>query len=720
MQGASKPAEKSKLEVLAPAGSMDALVAAVRCGANAVYLGQKNFSARKNSQNFDEETLTEAVAYAHRCGVKVHQALNIIVFDQELSALKECIHAAVRAGVDAMIVQDWGVAALVRRFAPDMPLHASTQMAIHSPSGVKLAEELGFSRVVLARELTREEIERIVRSTHLETEIFVHGAHCMSISGQCYLSAAIGGKSGNRGQCAQPCRLPFKAAAAVSGAKGKLYTGENVLSLKDMDLIPQLSEIEKMGVTSVKIEGRMKRPEYVAAAVTACRQALRGETPDLETLRAVFSRSGFSDGYFTGHRDKEMFGFRTKEDVTAAGDVFQRLSGLYHKENPLIPVRMDFSMVSGQPVQLTLDDGNHKVHSEGELPFIPAEGSRSADFSYVARSLEKLGGTPYYMEDHALKVQLDDGLMIRASSLNALRREAVEKLDREREKTQGRFCDLPLPAFSTRRTESVPEVLIKVRESFQLTEKALSYASGIILPARMLLDMARKETAVWQRFCKKLIPVLPRFTFTEEEPYSMLEELKKAGILSLYCESGAHLEMGRNAGFSLLGGPYLNISNSVAVSEAKLLGLSGTVLSPEGKLSQLSSVARHADIRCGIYGYGRMTLMALRNCPVRAQIGCGKCGRKGYLTDRMGIHFPVRCDQMENAADKENSVSFLLNSLPLSMTDKKNELAAFDFALLDFTIESPDETDSVIYAWEKGTAIKEYTRGLYSRGVTSS
>ena len=241
--------KETHLEVLAPAGSMEALVAAVRCGADAVYLGQKNFSARKNSQNFDEETLTEAVAYAHRCGVKIHQALNIVVFEQELDALKECIRAAVRAGVDAMIVQDWGVAELVRRFAPDMPLHASTQMAIHSPAGVRLAKELGFSRVVLSRELTREEIGAIVRSTDLETEIFVHGAHCMSVSGQCYLSAAIGGKSGNRGQCAQPCRLPFTAGTDAAG-NGKLTAvGESVLSLKDMDLIPYLPEIEKMGVT---------------------------------------------------------------------------------------------------------------------------------------------------------------------------------------------------------------------------------------------------------------------------------------------------------------------------------------------------------------------------------------------------------------------------------------------------------------------------------------
>lgn len=257
---------------------MEALTAAVRCGADAVYLGQKNFSARKNSQNFDGEELREAVAYAHRCGVKIHQALNIVVFQQELEALKACIRTAVEAGVDAMIVQDWGVAALVRRFAPDMPLHASTQMAVHSPAGAKLAEELGFSRVVLARELTREEIEAIVRSTSLETEIFVHGAHCMSVSGQCYLSAALGGKSGNRGQCAQPCR--WKYALMEEKRPGQYFPvfedeeGTYILNAKDLCLLPYIDKLAAAGVTSLKIEGRAKSAYYVAAVTNAYRIAV--------------------------------------------------------------------------------------------------------------------------------------------------------------------------------------------------------------------------------------------------------------------------------------------------------------------------------------------------------------------------------------------------------------------------------------------------------------
>ena len=710
--------KETHLEVLAPAGSMDALVAAVRCGADAVYLGQKNFSARKNSQNFDEETLTEAVAYAHRCGVKIHQALNIVVFEQELDALKECIRAAVHAGVDAMIVQDWGVAELVRRFAPDMPLHASTQMAIHSPAGVRLAKELGFSRVVLSRELTREEIGAIVRSTDLETEIFVHGAHCMSVSGQCYLSAAIGGKSGNRGQCAQPCRLPFTAGTDAAG-NGKLTAvGESVLSLKDMDLIPYLPEIEKMGVTSVKIEGRMKRPEYVAAAVTGCRQALRGETPDLDTLRAVFSRSGFSDGYFTGNRDRKMFGFRTKEDVTAAGEVFTRLKGLYHKENPLVPVSMSFSMEPEKEISLTVSDGEHTVQALGEVPFVPAEGSRPADEGYIARSLEKLGGTPYYTDENALRIRLGDNLMIRASSLNALRREAVGKLDAEREKISGRFMDGSLPEMYSRKssgTAIAPKLWVKLASSEQLTGAILSGADRIILPAHALIDLL-KEGKI--RDAEKWIPVLPRFTYSEAEGRALLRELSEMGVKTLYCESGAHIELGREAGLTLFGGPYLNLTNPVALQKAAALGLSGAVLSPEGKLSQLTALVRHAEehFSCGIYAYGRMALMALRNCPVRAQIGCGKCGRKGYLTDRMGIRFPVRCDRLD--AEVENAVSYLLNSLPLSMTDKQDGLASFDFALLDFTVESAGEIAQVLGAWKNRAPIANYTRGLYTRGVT--
>lgn len=704
--------EKPRLEILAPAGSMDALTAAVRCGADAVYLGQKNFSARKNSQNFDGDELREAVAYAHRCGVKIHQALNIVVFQSELESLKGCIEAAVEAGVDAMIVQDWGVASLVRQYAPDMPLHASTQMAIHSPAGAKLAEKLGFSRVVLARELTEKEIQAIVQSTSLETEIFVHGAHCMSVSGQCYLSAALGGKSGNRGQCAQPCRLPFTA-----GGEGKGKTGENVLSLKDMDLIPRLQAIQSMGVTSVKIEGRMKRPEYVAAAVTACKQALNGEKPDLDALRAVFSRSGFTSGYFDGRRDKSMFGFRTKEDVTAASGVFGELRNLYHKEQSRVPVSMELKAEAGKPPILTLSDGEHTVTAQSDESVESAGENRPADRDFAYRQLSRLGSTPYYLPEEGLKVELGE-VSIRPVLLNLLRRTAVEELDAQREKPTGRFVNLPLPKYPViPGTGRKPEHWGKFQSVSQMPREAEGFFDRVILPAAELLRLADQGETPFP--LEKILPVLPRFTFEETPCGDLLKRLWEAGFHALYCESGAHIALAEGSGlpFTCYGGPYLNLTNPEALYEAKRMGLKGAVLSPEGKLSQLRGLARLSPVETGIYGYGRMALMALRNCPVRAQIGCKACGRKGYLTDRKGIRFPVRCDRPENILSPDNRVSYLLNSLPLSMSDRQEELEPFGFVLLDFTIESPEEVAAVIGRWKWGEPEENYTRGLYTRGV---
>lgn len=688
----------AKLEILAPAGSMEALEAAVRCGADAVYLGQKNFSARKNSQNFDAESLFEAVSMAHRCGVKIHQALNILVFDQELEDLKTCIRTACETGVDALIVQDWGVAAAVRRLCPDMPLHASTQMAIHSPAGVRMAEELGFSRVVLARELSREEIAAIVRSTSLETEIFVHGAHCMSISGQCYMSAAIGGNSGNRGQCAQPCRLPFSAGSPGKEGFSGRKAGEQVLSLKDMSLVERLPEIEGLGVTSVKIEGRMKRPEYVAAAVTACRQALKGEKPDMDSLRAVFSRSGFTSGYFDGKRDKSMFGARTKADVQAGEEVFSSLRQLYHKQTPLVPVRMAFSMEPDAPARLTLSDGEHRVTAEGEVP--QHAENRPATAESVRQNLEKLGGTPYYLQN--FQAQIGDGLMLRASSLNSLRRDACALLDQARTAGEKRFCDLPFSPLPERRRPSELESWGQFRSLSQLTEASAALLDRIILPAE---ELDQADTLPCSR--DKILPALPRFTFSEEGLPALLQRLKTRGFEEVYCDSIGHIALCREAGMRPVGGMFLNLSNSRALQEAQRLGLTGAVVSPEGKLSWLSHLK--SELPLGLFVYGCLTLMAVRNCPVRAQLGCRACGGAGFLTDRTRTVFPVRC---------ENGVSYIYNSLPTSMLDKKEALRPFDFALLSFTVESPREIEQVLIRWAAGNALETAsTRGLYNRGV---
>ena len=294
---------ENKVEILAPAGGMESLVAAVRCGANAVYLGTKEINARRGASNFDYDELEKAVEYCHTRNVKVYLALNILVTDSEMKAAYDTVKTALTLGVDAFIVQDLGLAKMIRKHFPTAVLHASTQCSVNTPDGFKKLEELGFKRAVIPREMSIDEIKEIRENTSLELEAFVHGALCMCVSGQCYLSSMLGSRSGNRGLCAQPCRLAFSA----DGSK----TCD--LSLKDLSLIRHIDELSKSGVMSLKIEGRMKRPEYVAASVTACKKALNNEYDNNfeATLKSVFSRTGFTDGYFTG-KHYDMFGTRQK------------------------------------------------------------------------------------------------------------------------------------------------------------------------------------------------------------------------------------------------------------------------------------------------------------------------------------------------------------------------------------------------------------------------
>ena len=337
------------LELLSPAGSMEALRAAVCNGADAVYLGADVFNARGGARNFTPEELPEAVRYCHVRGVQVHLTLNTLVTDREMQKLAGLIASAARAGVDAFIVQDLGVLALCRQIAPQIALHASTQMSIHSLEGVRQAAALGVSRVVLARELPQEDIAFICKNSPVEIEVFVHGALCMCYSGQCYMSAVIGRRSGNRGQCAQPCRMAYGYDR---------FDNKYPLSLKDNCLISYLRELEAMGVASIKIEGRMKRPEYVAAVTATYRHALSGAPVDrvmMQTLRAAFSRQGFTQGYYQGKTGPQMFGVRGDEREDKA--FLQEMRATYENVEPQrVPVRFYALIAEGQPAMLAVQD----------------------------------------------------------------------------------------------------------------------------------------------------------------------------------------------------------------------------------------------------------------------------------------------------------------------------------------------------------------------------
>ena len=686
-------------EILAPAGSFDSLIAAVQCGADAVYLGGKGMNARRSAGNFDAEELRRAVEYCHLRDVKVYQTINIVMFQHETDEAIDTIRQAAEAGVDAVLTQDLAIARMVRECAPSLPIHASTQMSIHNIEGVRLCEELGFSRAVLARELTAGEIAAICAATPLEIEVFVHGALCMSVSGQCYLSSMIGGRSGNRGLCAQPCRLPFSADGG----------GEYALSLKDLSLADRIGELTRMGVASLKIEGRMKRPEYVAAAVTAVRRAREGEPVDFETLRSVFSRSGFTKGYFDGKIDREMFGRRQKEDVTSAAGVLGELEKLYAKENPLVPVTMEFTAGAGEAVVLTVRDRDgHAVTVTGEAPLLAEKKPTDAD--RARQNLAKTGGTPYYAE--AIDCTIGPGLLVPASALNALRREALEELTARRSAVEPHpFTDRVPRLADAPADRRKPKLRARVSAG-QLTRRLAGYCNEFQVP------LEEAEDVLASGFVRpdQVIVEIPRILF--DGAPKALELLRRAGELGVrraWCGNLGAVTLAREAGLLPEGGYSLNVTDAYALRECARLGLGACELSFELDLGE----ARRLDggLAKGILAYGYLPLMALRNCPIQAAKGCRACRGYESLIDRKGVAFTVDCGAHDG---RRREVSDLYNSVPLWLADRPEELRGFDFITLYFTRETPGVCERVAaaYAGEPGAYQPEArTRGLYYREV---
>jgi putative protease len=693
------------LEILAPAGSPEALTAAIRGGADAVYLGAGSFNARRNAHNFDAAALREAAALCHSHGVKLYLTLNTLIRQDELSAALALAEQACLIGLDALIIQDTGLAAKIRAAAPQMPLHASTQLSCHTPAGVRALHEMGFSRVVLAREMSRDEIAACA-GLGAELEVFVHGALCMSVSGQCYLSAMLGGRSGNRGLCAQPCRLPFTV-------KQNGDADDRALSLRDLSLYDYVSDMASRGVCSLKIEGRMKRPEYVAAAArcfSEARDALysggNGADPALlEDLQSVFSRSGFTSGYYTARRDSAMFGSRTREDVTAAAPALGRLARLYDKEVPRVPVGLTFTMRAGASVSLTAADGNGNVVTvTGDAPQTAVK--LPLDAQRATAQLAKTGGTPFTA---AVTCRLEDGLTLPLSSLNALRREALDKLSEQRGKTA------PVPFDSAQEPPKVeakplallnrsekPRIAARFANAGQVPENA--DADLVIVPLDTPLD------TLSQLMNKYALGVeIPRGLFgTEQSTARKLAAAADAGIKIALCGSIGAIPLTRDAGLIPVAGFGMNLTNRHALDAMISQGVSAAVLSQELTFSQMRFAAE-CKIPCGIIAYGRQPLMLMRNCPGKLESGCKACGGKGGLTDRRGTRFPLAC---------AGGCAELLNSVPLWLADKLPELPPLDFLLLHFTDETPEQATGIISAYRTGGAPpKEFTRGLYKRGV---
>jgi putative protease len=671
-------------EILTPVGGEEQLLAAVRCGADAVYLGGQNFNARRNAANFAETSLIDAVSYCHARGVKVYVTVNTLVLDAELPALEEEADRIAEAGADAVIIQDMAVLRLFQRRYPTLKRFASTQTAVHNVDGARYLESVGFDSIVLARELTLAEIQTICASVSIQKEAFIHGAHCMSVSGACYLSAMLGGRSGNRGLCAQPCRLNWTS-------------GDHpyALSLKDMSLLPHLKELADAGVASFKIEGRMKRPEYVAAATAACKLALEGKPYDAESLRAVFSRSGFTDGYLKGKRDGQMFGYRTKEDVTGAEGVLASLATLYRNEVPLVPVDLTFSL-SEHATTLTVSDGERETTVQGGATERAIH--RALDAENARKNLEKTGGTPFFVR--SFQSEIAEGYTLPASALNALRREALDALLALRGQTQPHK-----------------------REDFTITAP-VRYQSGLEKPAlwarfykkeqiacegafeKMILPAEEIDLNLLAQLGKKLVAQLPTVLFPEDEPVfdAKLEALANSGLSSVWANNSYGIMLSRRLGLTVHGGYGLNSTNTESVRFYEAEGLGSLTLSFELSMSAIKSLG--GTLPRGIVSYGFLPLMQLRNCPIKASPGCAACGQAGTLTDRMQVRFPVECDHYRTVS--------LLNSVPLDIAERN--MRALDHQILYFTRESQEEIEAVTTRFLSAERTKEaHTTGLYYR-----
>ena len=666
-----------QLEILAPAGSREALVAGVRCGADAVYLGGRSLSARRNAGNFNDEELERAAEYCSARGVKIYLAVNTLCKNSEFEEAYSLVSHALSCGINGFIVQDPGVAHMIRHCFPSARLHASTQTSVMTPCGVASLKKAGFSRVVLPREMSREEIAEIAGSSDIELEIFVHGALCMSVSGQCYMSAMIGQRSGNRGLCAQTCRLPFSAC-------GK---GNYVLSLKDLSLIDELSKIEKLGVVSLKIEGRMKRPEYVAAAVTALKEAAQGHYSNemRKNLQSVFSRSGFTSGYFDGRTGPDMFGTRSKEDVVAASGVLKELSRLYDREKPLVKLDMHFEMRRGKEALLMAKALGRTVNITGDAPQNAVNTPLTEES--IKNRLSKLGGTQFYAGN--INTDIDGGLVMSASEINDMRRRAVEELSAFKKRS---VDSEPLEMPSRRAGNAIaPYFTARFSDATQIPHS--HPFKRIFLPV-----WAKTEDMIEQNAGAEL----PRGLFgSEKRLRKRLEELKKAGVRSALCGNIGALKLAQDMGFEVFGDFGLNIFNSFSARLAP-----HPILSFELTLAEANAVDSQDT---GVIVYGKLPLMLTRNCPVKCTVGCETCGKKGTLKDRKGKSFQIVCSPYPCVE--------ILNSVPVYLADKLNDVKT-DFAHFYFTDESEEQINRIISLYENGSpAPFEFTRGLYYRGV---
>ena len=674
-------------ELLSPAGSFEALKAAIDGGADAIYMGGASFNARINAKNFGEDEMSEAIRLAHSYGVKLYQTVNTMVYDREMSDLLHAAESSARAGIDAFIVSDIGAAELLRSYLPEIPLHASTQMSIHNTLGARELEKHGFERVVPARELSHEDILSLVRGTSLEVEIFIHGALCVSHSGQCLFSSLVGGRSGNRGLCAQPCRLPY----ACEGQRvGERYP----MSLKDLSLAEHIREIIDSGVASLKIEGRMKSPEYVRGVTSVWRELLDGgrdaSRADMQRLADFFSRGGFTDSYYKRAIGRGMLGVRSEEDKQASREVEK-----FNKITRKTPIDMSVYLAEGEPIRLTLKKGATSVTVTGDIAQKAINAPLGEDS--LRKNLSKLGDTPFTLGK--LECEIRGECILPMSAINSLRRDGAERLisaitdkkelvvgKKEFKKCQSSPKNRQVGRFFT------PEQITDTAEGFfdvitlPLKKYALgnTKANGFVMPV-VVFDSEEKKTAELLTNAAKYDP-----------EYAIISNLGQISLVRKYLPS-----------VKMIADFRFNIGNSQSAAFFEEIGFESYVASAELTMPQLRDLegAKAAIV------YGRVPLMTLEKCVIKELYGdkraCEICTEnKAEMKDRRGFIFPI-------IRESEHR-NIVLNSLPTCMSDRQDELVRAkitDRHFLFYT-ESQIEVDAVIEAYKKSIPLNGKVRRI--------
>ena len=688
----------NKIEILAPAGRMESVIAAVCSGADAVYVGSKRFSARARANNFDDDELRECIQYCHLRGVKVYLALNTLIFDEEMEAALQLAKDAAQMDIDAIIVQDIGLAMLIKKAIPDLPLHASTQMSVHTAHGAKALYDMGFKRIVLARELSIEEIAAIHDAyPGIELEVFVDGALCYCVSGQCYFSAMLGGRSANRGRCAQPCRLPMRFGDE-----------DHALSMKENGSGAFIRELQSIGVASAKIEGRMRRPEEVAIAVDRAVDRRKNGPYAKDTARRTgkaFCGPDETDGYLCGMRGKEMFGTRQKADPAELEEVYKEVRQSYKDEPNIIPVEMLVKLYVGEKPKIVAATYKDTVTIEGDQPLEKAE-NKPTTRDTVRQCMSKTGGTPYYIND--LDIWMDEDVYLPVSALNALRRKALEKLDENRRNLCHHYTinefdihgELESNPLNYKSEDWFCSPNLELPE--ELKDKGIVF---VALDGLTDLDKVRRMMHDgWQIGVE-----LPRVAFKGHGLGPLrhaLDELIRMGVTGIMAHTvdASWLYEGVQPRCATFAGFGMNIANSWSLKWAKDHGFTAAEVSAELTLKQIGRLKKCIPV--GVIRYGYFPMMISRNTPGGLVV---PCNTESFLQDRMHKKFRVM---------PHEEYTEILNSVPIVLPEKDYPTGDKVFNITRFTVEnSVDNKEKILEKLRENDGFKAFTRGLYLRGV---